>query len=87
LAYAYLSLFGAMLAYVLWFRGIARLSPVAVSSLSLLSPVIAVLMGWALLNQHITGVALIGLLAVLGSILLVQWASNTPVTATQRSID
>lgn len=87
LAYAYLSLFGAMLAYVLWFRGIARLSPVAVSSLSLLSPVIAVLMGWALLDERLTGVALIGLLAVLGSILLVQWASTTAVTATQGSTD
>ncbi|VXC44987.1 Protein PecM [Pseudomonas sp. 8BK] len=76
LAYAYLSLFGALLAYVLWFRGIARLSPVAVSSLSLLSPVVAVLIGWLLLDERITGVALIGLLTVLGSILAVQWTSN-----------
>ena len=37
-AYAYLSVVGALLAYALWFRGIARLSPVAVSSLGLLSP-------------------------------------------------
>ena len=78
LAYAYLSLFGALLAYVLWFRGIARLSPVAVSSLSLLSPVVAVLIGWLLLDERITGVALIGLLTVLGSILAVQWTSNAP---------
>lgn len=78
LAYAYLSLFGALLAYVLWFRGIARLSPVAVSSLSLLSPVVAVLIGWLLLDERITGAALLGLLTVLGSILAVQWASQTP---------
>ncbi len=76
LAYAYLSLFGALLAYVLWFRGIARLSPVAVSSLSLLSPVVAVLIGWLVLDERITGVALLGLLTVLGSILAVQWSSN-----------
>jgi probable blue pigment (indigoidine) exporter len=75
LGYTYLSLFGALLAYVLWFRGIARLAPVAVSSLSLLSPLVAVLLGWALLGQSITGVALLGLLAVLGSILAVQWAA------------
>lgn len=87
LAYAYLSLFGALLAYVLWFRGIARLSPVAVSSLSLLSPVIAVLIGWALLDERITGVALLGLLTVLGSILLVQWAANSPMPATRRALD
>lgn len=77
LGYAYLSLFGALLAYVLWFRGIARLAPVAVSSLGLLSPLVAVVLGWALLGQSITGVALLGLIAVLGSILAVQWAAAT----------
>ena len=76
LGYTYLSLFGALLAYVLWFRGIARLAPVAVSSLGLLSPLVAVLLGWALLGQSITGVALLGLIAVLGSILAVQWAAS-----------
>ncbi|HCM05586.1 MAG TPA: EamA family transporter, partial [Oceanospirillales bacterium] len=42
LGYGYLSLFGTTLAYVLWFNGIAKLSPVAVSSLGLLSPITAV---------------------------------------------
>ena len=37
--------------------------------------VVAVLLGWALLGQSITGVALLGLIAVLGSILAVQWAA------------
>ena len=36
--YLYLCLFGAVLAYVLWFDGIAKLPPAAVSSLGLLSP-------------------------------------------------
>ncbi|WP_439858811.1 EamA family transporter [Pseudomonas sp. MBLB4136] len=79
LAYAYLSLFGALLAYALWFRGIARLTPVAVSSLGLLSPLTAVVLGWALLGQSMTGLSLLGLVAVLGSILAVQWASAAPV--------
>jgi probable blue pigment (indigoidine) exporter len=75
LGYAYLSLVGALLAYVLWFRGVARLSPVAVTSLALLSPVTAVILGWALLGQSMTGASLVGLAAVLGSILVVQWAN------------
>jgi probable blue pigment (indigoidine) exporter len=78
LGYLYLSLFGALLAYALWFRGIARLSPVAVSSLGLLSPLTAVVLGWALLGQSMTGFGLLGFVAVLGSILAVQWASNRP---------
>lgn len=73
LGYGYLSLFGTILAYVLWFNGIAKLSPVAVSSLGLLSPTTAVIVGWLALGQSITGLALLGLIAVLASVLTVQW--------------
>lgn len=73
LGYAYLSLFGTTLAYALWFNGIAKLSPVAISSLGLLSPISAVIIGWLVLGQSITGIALIGLIAVLASVLTVQW--------------
>jgi probable blue pigment (indigoidine) exporter len=73
LGYAYLSLFGTTLAYALWFNGIAKLSPVAISSLGLLSPISAVIIGWLVLGQSITGIALMGLIAVLASVLTVQW--------------
>ena len=69
----------AVVAYALWFRGIARLPWVAVSSRGLLSPVTAVLLGWALLGQAMTGVSLVGMLVVLASILAVQWAMSRPV--------
>ena len=75
-AYAYLSIVGALVAYALWFRGIARLSPVAVSSLGLLSPLTAVVLGWALLGQAMRGLSFVGLVAVLVSILAVQWAMS-----------
>jgi probable blue pigment (indigoidine) exporter len=51
--YLWLCVAGAMLAYGLWFRGISRLSPVAVSAMSLLSPVTAVLLGWIFLGQKL----------------------------------
>ena len=76
LAYAYLCIAGALLAYALWFRGIARLPSVAVSSLGLLSPLTAVILGWALLGQSAAGMSLVGLLMVLVSILTVQWATS-----------
>ena len=71
-AYVYLSLAGALLAYALWFRGIARLPSVAVASLGLLSPLTAVVLGWTVLGQSMTGTALIGLILVLASVLWVQ---------------
>ncbi|MFD2110737.1 EamA family transporter [Thiorhodococcus fuscus] len=76
--YAYLCLAGALLAYALWFRGIARLPSVAVSSLSLLSPLTAVVLGWVLLGQAMTGTSLVGLLMVLSSVLTVQWSMSQP---------
>ena len=75
MGYAYLCLAGALLAYGLWFRGIARLSSVAVSSLGLLSPLMAVVLGWAILGQAMTGWSMLGLLIVLASGRAVQWAS------------
>lgn len=74
-AYAYLSLAGALAAYALWFRGVSRLPTVAVASLGLLSPVTAVVLGWALLSQSVTGSALLGLMIVLSSVLAVQWTT------------
>jgi len=76
LGYLYLSIAGALLAYALWFRGIARLAPVAVSSLGLLSPLTAVVLGWVLLGQAIKGFAFVGLAMVFASILAVQWTAS-----------
>ncbi len=72
--YLWLCVAGAMLAYALWFRGIRRLSPVAVSAMSLLSPVTAVVLGWVFLGQRIQGMALPGLIIVMLSVLSIQWA-------------
>ena len=72
LGYGYLTFVGALVAYLLWFRGLSRLSPVAVSSLGLLSPATAVVLGWALLGQKLGGTAMIGLAVVLGSVLTLQ---------------
>jgi probable blue pigment (indigoidine) exporter len=74
-AYAYLSLAGALLAYALWFRGVARLPTVAVASLGLLSPLAAVVLGWTLLGQAIAGMALWGLVIALVSVFAVQWTT------------
>ncbi|MHB2011434.1 EamA family transporter [Klebsiella oxytoca] len=82
--YLWLCVAGAMLAYGLWFRGIGRLSPVAVSAMSLLSPVTAVLLGWIFLGQKIEGLALAGLVIVLFSVLSIQRALSNKRAAAGR---
>ena len=74
-AYAYLCVAGALVAYALWFRGLGRLPVEAAASLGLLSPLTAVLLGWVLLGQSITGVAGVGLVIVLASAFGVQWST------------
>jgi len=71
--YLYLCLIGTMVAYALWFRGIERITPVAVSSLALLSPITALLIGWIFLDQHLSTTACMGALLVLLSVTALQW--------------
>lgn len=72
LGIAYLGLIGAALTYVIWFRGLARLEPAVVSSLGFLSPVSAVLLGWALLDQRLSAAQMAGMGIVVGSVWLSQ---------------
>ncbi|POE04549.1 EamA family transporter [Pectobacterium odoriferum] len=74
-AYIYLCLAGAVISYGLWFRGITRLPTIAVASLGLLSPLTAVVLGWVLLSQSMTGTAFLGLAIVLASVFAVQWTT------------
>ncbi|WP_433715185.1 EamA family transporter [Nocardia sp. CA-084685] len=60
LGYLWLGLFGGLLAYVLWFRGITTLPVNSVSILSLLSPLVAAVLGAVLLDQTLGPIQLLG---------------------------
>lgn len=66
--YAYLSVFGTAFAYVVWFRGISRLPAGTTAFLGLLSPVVAIILGWAVAGEDFTTWQVLGILLVLGSI-------------------
>ena len=91
LGLAYLGLIGAAFTYVLWLRGIARIEPSVVSTLGFLSPMTAVILGWWVLDQQLTTLQLLGVLTVLGSVWLSQWAGHrhispaVPAPATHRA--
>ncbi|PDS95757.1 EamA family transporter [Rhizobium sp. S9] len=69
---AYLGLIGAAFTYLLWFRGLSRIEPSAVSSLGFLSPVVATLLGWLALGQSLTPLQIAGFALVLAGVWLSQ---------------
>ena len=77
LGFIYLGLVGTGLAYTLWFRGIDQLKVSAVSSLGLMSPVVATLIGFVLLNQTLAPIQLMGMAIVLMSVAIGQ-KTNQP---------
>ncbi len=66
--YAYLSLIGAALTYVLWFRGISQLSAPVASFLGLLSPLVAAVLGVVVLAQGFTAWQSLGFVITLASV-------------------
>ncbi|NLV81026.1 MAG: EamA family transporter [Rhodococcus sp.] len=52
--YAWLGIIGAALAYTLWFRGVGNMPAGAVAFLPLISPLVAAVLGWAVLGEALT---------------------------------
>lgn len=77
IGFLYLGLAGAALTYILWFRGIAKLSPNLVAPLGFLSPLSAVLLGWWVLDQGLSLLQLSGIAVVLGAVWLSQQKSSS----------
>ena len=76
IGFAWLGLVGAALTYIVWFRGVARLESSAVAPLTFLSPVTAVILGWALLGQSLSVWQTVGIVVVIASIWLSQHAQR-----------
>ena len=68
LGFAYLSLVGTALAFVLWFGGIQRLPTAAPPLLGLAAPVTGAALGWIVLGQSLSPVQLAGMAITLSAI-------------------
>ncbi|MFN4099174.1 MAG: EamA family transporter [Pararhodobacter sp.] len=73
--FLWLGLFGAAISYFLWFRGIERLGPSAITGLGFLSPLTAVILGWGVLGETLGPFQLLGA----GIVLLCAWLGGRPV--------
>jgi probable blue pigment (indigoidine) exporter len=66
--YLWLAIPGTAIAYALWFRGILALPVAQVSILAFLAPLVATLLGWAVLGQTLSPLQIMGAAVVLGSV-------------------
>lgn len=66
--YACLSMVGTAFAFVMWFRGIARLPKGTAAFVGLLSPVVAIILGGVVAGEQLSALQLGGVVIVLGSI-------------------
>jgi probable blue pigment (indigoidine) exporter len=69
---AYLVLISGITAYALWFWGLQRLAASSVTFLGLLNPIVAALLGWVVLGQHLNYWQIMGAVVVLASVILGQ---------------
>ena len=74
--YLYLALAGTLFPYFLWFTALRHLEPVLISTLILLSPLSAMILGYVFLNQALTGLQLTGAVAVLAGIVITHVSFN-----------
>lgn len=72
LGFIYLGTVNTGLAYTLWFRGIGRLPATTMPMLGLLSPVVAITLGYVLLQQQLELPQIFGAMLVLGSVVVSQ---------------
>lgn len=70
--YLYLGIIGALIAYVLWFRGLSRLPALAASFLSFASPLCATVLGYLFLDESLRPLQLAGAVAVVAAVVLAQ---------------
>ncbi|MCC9308081.1 EamA family transporter [Kitasatospora sp. RB6PN24] len=68
LGYLWMALAGGLLAYVLWFRGVTALPVGSVAVLVLISPLVAAVLGAAVLGQTLGAVQLLGFVISLAAI-------------------
>jgi drug/metabolite transporter (DMT)-like permease len=81
----FLGVFGGALGFFLWTFALSRLTPTQVAVYVNLNPLVATVLGAALLAERLTIIFAFGLCAVLLGVLLVNWPKRIEAAPTFRS--
>ncbi len=80
LAWAYLVVFGAIIAFTAYVYMLRVTTPAKASTYAYVNPVIAVLLGWALAGEPLNGRVLGAMLLIVPAVALIMSLSNRPVS-------
>jgi drug/metabolite transporter (DMT)-like permease len=72
IALAYLTTFGSILAYSAYTYALSKIRITTMSLYSYVNPIVAVILGWLILNERLTWVSIAGMAIILGGMVLVQ---------------
>ena len=82
-ALAYLVVFGSCLAYGAYLWLVHEVPPARLGTYAYVNPAIAVVLGWWLLDEKLNEAQVLGTIIILGSVLLVTWASRKPTVSSR----
>jgi drug/metabolite transporter (DMT)-like permease len=75
-ALVYLALLGSCVGYGAYFWLVHQVAPSQLGTYAYVNPAVAVLLGWLMLDEHLTTMQVIGTLIILASVVQVTWASR-----------
>jgi drug/metabolite transporter (DMT)-like permease len=79
-AFAYLVIFGSVLGYSAYAYALRHASATIVGTYAYVNPVIAVLLGWLLLQEPVTGRTFVAMAMILGAVLWIQFSHKLKKT-------
>jgi drug/metabolite transporter (DMT)-like permease len=82
-AMVYLVVFGSIVGYTAFGYALEHASPTVVGTYAYVNPIVAVVLGWLLLHEPVTGRMLAAMALILGAVLWIQLASRAPRPATE----
>jgi drug/metabolite transporter (DMT)-like permease len=71
LGWGYLVVFGSLVAFTAYSWLLKHAPPARVATYAYVNPVVAVLLGWAMLGEKLTGQMLVGAAVIVGSVVLI----------------
>lgn len=77
-ATGYLIVFGSLLGYTSYFYALRHASPTVVGTYAYVNPVIAVLLGWAILAEPVGHRTFVAMALILGAVLWIQFSHRIP---------